>query len=866
MKKIELQPTSAAAGTTKTELPAELLTPRTFEGGSKSVSFSAADGVPTWDDKQQSQVRMQEIGGQLRLTGTVSTVKDGGSIREPLSKLISGGLDFVLDDFSGPALKHMKQVASELLAGASLPAIVDGAQPNAKLTSLDGKDSSFAGRLLDAARARDTDSVKTLTTKWLAAQTDFETLTGGMLAISNFLRVFGSGEQNPKLYENILSLTPPPDKPIDAAGLALKAGDLESLGALLQGITKGHLAGEIDVNAGDNLALKHLMIAGNMGLNTDALKVKMTGWNMLTPQLKNGTVSFELGIRKLPSHSDTNFWVVGGMNKAVEWVKNLRITPEAVNWMKGHALFKNYPKEFFEYFTPPTDANGLRVKGGLSGFEQDLKKVKIEGLQDGEIYIGGPMMRVSGPPAAVEFIESNLMRLVTSATTVATAAAQMTLGADGKPVSYFGLRRAPGFGDDSTDISNAAALGGMTITSDLMAGFLGNNLTGTMEHSIMMMLKTVFKADPPREFTADERKMAESFLRQTWTANDPTVSKADLDKKVKAQLEDVLAEAYIFANYSFKNDRENSVALIDTSHPNIGAAAAMLAQKMVKAEFGAEASMKAIRLDSGNLLAQGLQFRRVLNENGEAGLKIMATDGLLPESVRFFEQVEKELRKAQDGKLPASFYELMKKAPGSVVEEEADRKLIIDMAEALAKSGGLKDGQALFAGYGAGEKIADSVSTTGRPGIVYKAAELSFKSESTGEQVSVPLGKLASPEKATGPARELFAKMGGDGKIEQWVIASPSEVDAAGGKLQRLMKTLLEDGEIRVNTSQKKAVEYAASRRALLPDSVREGGKALLGMTEGYKRDWLDVVEKSDATRLPQFSAYFDATWPTVAL
>ena len=37
-------------------------------------------------------------------------------------------------------------------------------------------------------------------------------------------------------------------------------------------------------------------------------------------------------------------------------------------------------------------------------------------------------------------------------------------------------------------------------------------------------------------------------------------------------------------------------------------------------------------------------------------------------------------------------------------------------------------------------------------------------------------------------------------------------------------------------------------------------------MTEGYKRDWLDVVEKSDATRLPQFSAYFDATWPTVAL
>lgn len=864
MKQIKLDPKATHPTAGAQEIAPELLKARTFKNG---VQFSLKPTKgPAWQDAWSS-VSISGAGAGARLVGAVGNPKEGGDISEPLAKVASGGADGYLSYLGEEAAAHIRQVATAIVAGGTVPEAAHVAPAKTTpLQSVDGKDSTFAGRLLDAARAQDTESVKTLTTKWLAAQTDFETLTGGMLAISNFLRVFGSGEENPKLYENILSLTPPVDKPIDEAGLALKAADLESLGALLQGITKSHLAGEIDINAGDNLALKHLMIAGNMGLNTDALKVKMTGWNMLTPQLKHGTVSFELGIRKLPSDSNTNFWVVGGMNKAVEWVKNLRITPEAVSWMKEHPLFKNYPKEFFEYFTPPTDASGLRIKGGLSGFEQDLKKVKIEGLQDGEIYIGGPMMRVSGPPAAVEFIESNLMRLVTSATTVATAAAQMTIGADGKPVSYFGLRRAPGFGDDSTDISNAAALGGMTITSDLMAGFLGSNLTGTMEHSIMMMLKTVFKADPPREFTADERKMAESFLRQTWTANDPTVSKGDLDKKVKAQLEDVLAEAYIFANYSFKNDRENSVALIDTSHPNIGAAAALLAQKMVKAEYGSEATMKAIRLDSGNLLAQGLQFRRVLNENGEAGLKIMATDGLLPESVRFFEQVEKELRKTQDGKLPASFYELMKKAPDSVVEKEADAKLIIEMAEALAKSGGLKEGQALFAGYGAGEKIADSVSTTGRPGIVYKAAELSFKSESTGEQISVPLGKLASPEKATGPARELFAKMGSDGKIEQWVIASPSEVDAAGGKLQRLMKTLLDDGEIRVNTSQKKAVEYAASRRALLPDSVREGGKALLGMTEGYKRDWLDVVEKSDATRLPQFSAYFDATWPTVPL
>jgi putative nicotinate phosphoribosyltransferase len=739
------------------------------------------------------------------------------------------------------------------------------AQQTKGLTSVDGKDSAFAPRMLEAARARDLDTVKSLTTAWVGAQSSYEALTDGLLALSNFLRVFGSGETDPKLYANLLSLNPPTDRPMDAGTLELKGGEIQGMGKLLQAIATGHLKGEIDINAGDQLAAKSLLMAANMGLMTDALKVKMVGWNKLTDQLAHGSVSFELGIRKMPEGSNTNFWVVGGVNKAVEWVNNLRISPEAVEWMKGHALFKNYPKAFFEYFTPPTQADGTRTPGGLSDFEKDLKKVKIDALPDGEVYVGGPIMRVSGPPAAVEFIESNVMRLVTSATTVATAAAQMTIGADGKPVAYFGLRRAPGFDDDSTAISQAAALGGMTVTSDLMAGFLGAPLTGTMEHSIMMMLKTVFKHDPPREFTAKEQQLAADYLRQTWRAAEPGISDKELNEKVKAQVEDVLVEAYVFAEYSYKNDKENSVALIDTSHPNIGTAAAMLAQEMIWAEHGKEAHMKAIRLDSGVLLAQGLQFRQVLNEAGMGALNIMATDGLLPETVKFFEGVEKELRKAEGGKLPASFYAMMEKAPESVAEDAKEKATITAMAEGLAKSGGLKPGQPLFSGYGAGEKIADSVSTVGRPGIVYKAAQLTFPSETAGENVTVPLGKLASPSKATGPERELFAKMGADGKVEQWIIASPSEVDQAGGKVQRLMRTVLEEGQAKV-TPHKQAVAYAAARRELLPDAVKNGDKAPLGMTAQYKEEWLDVVRKSDETRVAEFQAYFDKMWPTVEI
>ncbi len=759
--------------------------------------------------------------------------------------------------------------------GSKLPPITTQTEAPAKASQTAKTDSvaapadkivsagEFAPRLLQAARARDVNEVKGLVMSWTQAQNDMTALQDGLLALSNFLRVFGSGESDPKLYADIMKLEPPADRPFDAGTLELKGSALDQLGAVLQSAAKGHLSGELDLRAGENQALRQLLIAGNMGLQTDALKVKMAGWNELTPQLKNATTSFELGIRKMPSDSDTKFWVVGGINKSLEWVKNLRVSPEAVEWMKGHDLFKNYPKEFFAYFSAPTDDQGRRMPGGLSPFEADIRKCKIEAIPDGEIYMGGPIMRVSGPPAAVEFLETNLMRLVTSWTTVATAAAQMTMGAGDKPVAYFGPRRAPGGEETTMAISDAAALGGMTVSSDLMAGFLGQTITGTMEHSIMLMLKTVFRHDPTDEMKQPAvRARAGELLKSTWAAAEPGMTPAQLDAKVEAQLDDVLAEAHIFKNYAFEYDRQKSVALVDTSHPNVGVSAALLAQEMLQKEHGPDTKLFAIRLDSGNLLAQGLQFRRVMNGQGAESLKILATDGLLPETVKFFEQIEKEIKKGQAaGELQPSFYALMKQCPPSAGEGEEVPE-IIKQAELLIASGGLQDGQTIFAGYGAGEKIADSVSTVGRPGIVYKASQMTFTSESTGEPVTVNMGKIPSPSKATGPNRQLLAKVGSDGKLEQWVIASPSEKPGRG--FQKLMRPVFEDGQIKTNTSQQKAVEYAASRRAALPDALLEGGTPQLGMTAQYKAEWLAVVAETDPSRVDEFKAYFDKMWPTV--
>lgn len=317
-----------------------------------------------------------------------------------------------------------------------------------------------------------------------------------------------------------------------------------------------------------------------------------------------------------------------------------------------------------------------------------------------------------------------------------------------------------------------------------------------------------------------------------------------------------------------KYDGAKSVALVDTTDPNVGVAAAMLAQKWVWAESGKspENNLFAVRLDSGNLLAQGLQFSRVLKEQGMEHINVMATDGLLPETVRFFEQVEDALHASAGLPLPESFRALIDRAPPSVAENEEEKKEILLQAERLNRSGGLDASRPLFKGYGAGEKIADSVSTVGRPGIVYKASQLTFPGPG-GDPLTVNMGKIPTPDKATGPNRELVGKLSADGKrFSEYAIISPDEIQDLGAGWQRLMRTVFEEGQVKVNTSQKAGIEHGALRRAQLPEGVADGASVKVGMSQGYKDAWAKVVEDSDPTRVGEFRAYFDKMWPTVSV
>lgn len=728
-------------------------------------------------------------------------------------------------------------------------------KPTETKPALEGSKESRSRGL--ASRAPDPNAVKEHSRLVQIVRGAFDTMANGALVVSNFLRKFGSDEESPKLYAPF-SMEPPTDRPLDEAAIEANGERFRALGDELAKLAGGPLPKDADLQ----LLRRQISSLSNLGLATDALKVKMAAWNLLTPELRDGSAIFEMGIRNLPKDRDTNFWVVGGVNACLEWlatISNGSMRPEAVEWMRSHELFKHYPKDVFDgYFMPPRDASGDRVPGSLSEFEKDIRSLTIDAVPDGEIYVGGPLMRVSGPPAVVEFIETNLMRLMTGWTSVATSAAQMTLAGQ-RPAADFSPRRTPGGGITSNEISMAAALGGMTVTSNLLLGYVEKDeqtpITGTMEHSQVLMQKAVIAARK-EPWTKAETEMARSALDKTLRAGRPELSDAQLKEALDAQLNDVLLESRIFKNLAFEYDREKAVALIDTKSPEVGLAAAIVAQQQIWAEKGKDVTLNALRLDSGDLLSQALQFRRVMNEVGMSQTKILATDGLAPANLELFGKVEAAVMRAKDGKLPADFADAVK---GAKNPAQATK-----MAELLVKSPSFDPAQRLFAGYGAGQRIGDSVETVGNPEFIYKAAEISFRAPD-GSLVTQSLAKTASPEKATGPARELFQVFDQDGKISHWIVGTPDEASKASGRVQKQMRRIYEDGQIKVDTSHKKAVEHAATLRALLPESLLKGERPKLGMTQAYFDKFLGIVAaNSDEETVQRFDAYFKDHFPRI--
>jgi len=182
------------------------------------------------------------------------------------------------------------------------------------------------------------------------------------------------------------------------------------------------------------------------------------------------------------------------------------------------------------------------------------------------VFPNEPVVEITAPIIEAQILETALLSVINFETMVASKAARVVQAAEGRMVVEFGARRAHGPGAAVAG-ARAACIGGCVGTSNLEAGLLYNlPVYGTIAHSYIMAHD-------------DELEAFEDFAK------------------------------------TFPND---TILLIDTYDTIEGAKLAVRIGK----------SVKAVRLDSGDLLELSREVRKILDDAGMAETKIMASSDL----------------------------------------------------------------------------------------------------------------------------------------------------------------------------------------------------------------------------------------------
>src|SRR2546430_4414086 len=127
-----------------------------------------------------------------------------------------------------------------------------------------------------------------------------------------------------------------------------------------------------------------------------------------------------------------------------------------------------------------------------SGFLDYLRDLRltcdIDALAEGTlVFPNEPLIRVCGPIAQCQLVETALLNILNFQSLIATKAARVCLAAKNDPVIEFGLRRAQGV-DGALTATRAAYVGGCAGPSNLHArARFGIPASGAQEHSLIMI-------------------------------------------------------------------------------------------------------------------------------------------------------------------------------------------------------------------------------------------------------------------------------------------------------------------------------------------------------------------------------------------
>ncbi len=133
-----------------------------------------------------------------------------------------------------------------------------------------------------------------------------------------------------------------------------------------------------------------------------------------------------------------------------------------------------FPTGEFEVFTGVAEAAKL-----LSG-----RAVDVDALPDGQLFDGGPVMRIEGPYLEFAELETSLLGLCSQPSAFATAALEARVAGPESSILSFGARHVhPAI---AAVVERAALVAGLDGFSHVAAGeVLGREASGTMPHALM---------------------------------------------------------------------------------------------------------------------------------------------------------------------------------------------------------------------------------------------------------------------------------------------------------------------------------------------------------------------------------------------
>jgi nicotinate phosphoribosyltransferase len=260
---------------------------------------------------------------------------------------------------------------------------------------------------------------------------------------------------------------------------------------------------------------------------------------------------FHLYFRKAPFES--GFAIAAGLSDAIEFLRDLHFTGDDLEYLRSLKLFDAAFLEFLRAFRFTCDVDAV-----------------AEGTA---VFANEPLLRVKGPILQSQIVETALLNAINFQTLVATKAARIVHGANGKPVLEFGLRRAQG-ADGGVTASRAAYIGGCAGTSNVLAGRrFGIPVAGTHAHSWVMAFE-------------NEKAAFEAYARAM---------------------------------------PDNALFLVDTYDTMQGVRHAIEIGRKLRSEGK---TLRGVRIDSGDLAWLSIGARRLLDEAGFTEAKIVASNDL----------------------------------------------------------------------------------------------------------------------------------------------------------------------------------------------------------------------------------------------